>query len=231
MSGATQLDLRVSGAGEPVLLVHGGVDRDRTWAAQWPLAQRWRLIEPARRGFPPSPAAERQDFAADALDLAALLADEPAHAVGFSYGGLGLALAAAAAPQHLLSLTLVEPALFALPGERPAVRDPAALIAVHFPGDPEREADFLAARAQAPPPRPPGEAQLDLAPIAAAGVPALVVSGDHHHAFEELCDAVAEQLGGERVALPGCGHAVPHAPGFNDALERFLRTSAPSADG
>jgi hypothetical protein len=59
MSGRAPLDVTISGAGERLLLVHG-VNREQTWGAQEPLGERWRLVMPARRGYPPSPPAERQ---------------------------------------------------------------------------------------------------------------------------------------------------------------------------
>lgn len=239
------LDIRVTGSGQPLLLVHGGSGRDETWHGQEPLAERWRVMLPARRGFPPGPAAERQDFEADAEDIGAILDREPAHCVGFSYGGVGLALAAAADPSRLLSLTLVEPPLLGLAADRPAVRELMATFAQAGSGDPDaqRQAQaafedlaridipdedlrraFLDARDRAPIPRPPGQARPDLDAIVAAGVPCLVVSGDHHPAHEAVCDALAERLSAERAHLPGAAHAIPHAPGFNDVLERFLTT-------
>jgi len=240
--------VRVSGEGEPLLLIHGGVNRDETWRAQEPLAERWRLLLPARRGFPPSPAAERQNFEADAHDIVALLAEQPAHCVGFSYGGVGLAVAASIDASNIRSMTLIEPALFSVALERPEVQelmelaaaalgeDPEAreraresfeeLARVRFPGNPQQEQAFLEARRLAPGLRQPGEARPDLEAIAAVGVPALIVSGDHHPAMEAVCDVLAERLGGERAHLPGRGHAVQRAPAFNDVLERFLRSAA-----
>lgn len=242
-----RLDIRVIGSGQPLLLVHGGSGREESWHAQEPLAERWRVMLPARRGFPPSPTAERQDFEADAEDIGAILDEEPAHCVGFSYGGVGLALAAAADPSRLLSLTLVEPALLGLAADRPAVRelmatfaqaggdDPDAqrraqaafedLARIEIPDEDLRRA-FLEARDRAPIPRPPGEARPGLETIAAAGPPCLVVSGDHHPAHEAVCDVLAERLSAERAHLPGAAHAVPHAPGFNDVLERFLTSAS-----
>jgi pimeloyl-ACP methyl ester carboxylesterase len=242
-----RLDVRVSGSGMSLLLVHGGVNRDQTWRAQAPLAERWRLVEPARRGYPPSPAAERQDWEADARDIGELLAEEAAHCVGFSYGGVGLAVAAAADPSRLLSLTLIEPPLFAVAADRPAVQEFMALASdytgsdpvarerareafeavarIRFPDDPEQERAFLEARRLAPGLRPPGEARPDLTTVAAAGVPSLVVSGDHHPAIEAVCDALAAALDAERAKLPGRGHAVQHTPEFNAVLERFLRSA------
>lgn len=248
MSAEAPLDVNVSGTGEPLLLIHGGVNRDQTWGPQESLAERWKVMVPARRGYPPSPPAERQDYEADARDIAGLLATEPAHCAGFSYGGVGLAVAAAAHPSRVLSLTLIEPPLFAVAADQPAVQEFMALAAaytgddpearekarvafeevarIRFPDHPEQERAFAEARRLAPGLRPPGTARPDLGAIAAAGVPSLVVSGDHHTAIEAVCDALAEQLGAERLKIAGRGHAVQHAPGFNERFERFLRTTA-----
>lgn len=247
MSG-TALAVRTVGRGPRVLLVHGGVGPELSWRDQEPLAARWRLDIPWRRGFGDSPPAERQDFEVDAADVADLLADEPAHCVGFSYGGVGLALAAARAPDRLLSLTLIEPALFALALDRPEVQELMALAAAYTGADPaarERaRAEFEAiaqidvtgrpeiarafeeTRRLAPGLRPPAEARPDLAAVAAAGVPALVVSGSHHPAIEAVCDALADGLEAQRLALPGGGHAVQRAAGFNERLERFLMSAS-----
>jgi hypothetical protein len=69
--------------------------------------------------------------------------------------------------------------------------------------------------------RRPGEANPDLEAIRRAGIPVLVVSGDHLPAIDRLCDLLAETLGGERAVIGGRGHAIPRAEGFNDRLEAF----------
>jgi pimeloyl-ACP methyl ester carboxylesterase len=74
--------------------------------------------------------------------------------------------------------------------------------------------------------RSPSEAEPDLDAIARAAVPTMVVSGGHHEGIEILCDALADRLNARREIVPGAGHAVPRAPGFNDVLEDFLRESA-----
>ena len=56
--------------------------------------------------------------------------------------------------------------------------------------------------------------------------PKLVVSGAHHNAFDAICDALERDLDAERVVLPGAGHAVQRAPGFNEALAGFLERAA-----
>jgi hypothetical protein len=66
------------------------------------------------------------------------------------------------------------------------------------------------------------EAEPDLAAINAAGVPSLVVSGNHHPGLEAVCDALAGRLGARRERVEGARHAAQRAPGFNDVLEQFL---------
>lgn len=229
--------------GPPVVLVHGGMPPRVTWERQRELEGRWSLIVPSRRGFPPAPAAARQDFLADADDLAELIAAVPdgVHLVGYSYGGLGACLAAERLPVRVRSLTLVEVPLWCAAEEDASVRELADLadrFAAADDADADREflalagvnGTLLAARdddvreavALASRHRSPREARPRLEAIAAAGVPSLVVSGDHHPAVERLCDAVAARLGAERARVRGAGHAVQRAPAFNTTLEAFL---------
>ena len=206
---AEQLAVRRVGSGPPLILVHGGAGPALTWELQEPLAERWTLIVPARRGYPPSPPAERQDFESDADDLTEILTREgSAHLVGFSYGAVSATIAAAWRPDQ---------------------------GGVHGRGRPRRVAQ-LAERARveriARDLRFPGEAEPDAQAIAGANVPCLVVSGDHQPGLEALCDAVARRLRASRERVAGAGHAAQRAPGFNDRLERFLaRAEAPHHGG
>ena len=227
------------------MLVHGGVGRDHTWTRQAPLAQSFTLVVPARRGYPPNEPVDRQDFELDAVDLGEIVeAEGGAHVVGFSYGGLGLAVLAAARPDLVRSLTLIEVPLYSAAPDDPEVvelarlgetfaNDPSAIgdadlerfrrlagIEPERAGDrlPALQGELLLARNH----RSPREAQPDFAAIREAGIPALVCSGVHEEALERLADAQAELLGGERARLPGAGHAVPRAPGFNERLTEFL---------
>src|ERR1051325_4722502 len=95
-----------------VLLVHGSVaNAEATWSAQRPLAERFELVAPNRRGFPPGPDVERGDFEDEAVWLEPFL--EPGtHLVGHSYGGVISLLAAARRPELLRSLTVIEPPAF-----------------------------------------------------------------------------------------------------------------------
>jgi pimeloyl-ACP methyl ester carboxylesterase len=124
---------RARGAPESVLLVHGsttwGDDPVLGFGAQRPLrCAGYRVLAMDRRGYGASPDIDRSDYAVDAEDIAALLAEEGgAHLVGHSYGGVVVMLAAALVPDSVKSLTLIEPGCY-----QPAVGDPvvdAALAA------------------------------------------------------------------------------------------------------
>jgi hypothetical protein len=73
--------------------------------------------------------------------------------------------------------------------------------------------------------RPPSEVSPPLEVLREAGIRSLVASGDHHVAVERMCDAVATDLGAQRVIAPGAGHFVAAAPGFTHELESFLNSA------
>jgi pimeloyl-ACP methyl ester carboxylesterase len=195
---ADALHVSWSGAGEPVLLVHGSfTPASRTFAEQASLADEFRLGLVDRRGFGASPATERVDFERDAEDIAALLG-EPAHLVGHSYGGVACLLAAARRPDGVRSLTVIEPPALALIAGDPAAEKLRTRIAVAFEeaadasdlyarfveawGFPRPSETALARRdhralAASVGERPPGEAQIPLDALARARLPTLVVSG------------------------------------------------------
>src|SRR6059058_6298269 len=92
-----------------LLLVHGSVvNADLTWSAQKPLAERFEIVAPNRRGFPPGPDVEQVDFEDEAVWLEQLLEPET-HVVGHSYGGVISLLAASRRPELVRSLTVIEP--------------------------------------------------------------------------------------------------------------------------
>jgi pimeloyl-ACP methyl ester carboxylesterase len=238
----TAVAVRREGSGPEVLLVHGGASPATTWGPLAPLAARWTLAHVHRRGYPPSPPAERQDFAVDADDLVGLLAGRP-HVVAHSYGVLGALIAAGRAPDRVRSLTVIEPPLGRLvPGDPDVDRLVAIGDEVLLRGldaDPARLREFLRVAGSpigdGPLPeevvrgirrahggRLTSEAEVPLAELRAAGIPVLVASGDHSPALERICDAVAAGLGAQRTVHAGAGHFVAAAPGFAERLERFL---------
>ena len=113
--------------GPPVLIVHGGIQGGlgggpATFDKQRPLAERgWRLRLMERPGFGRSASRGVDDMEADAELVADLLGDG-SHLVGHSWGGAAALLAAARRPEAVLSLTLIEPALFPIVMTDPALR-------------------------------------------------------------------------------------------------------------
>ena len=216
------LQAREIGSGPRLLLFHGAAAPEVGWEKQEALSDEFNLIVPWRRGYGDSPPADQQDFEADAEDILELLGTHSAHAAAYSYGALGLLVAASKRPHMLLSLTLIEPPLFQLAGDDPAVQELLAKIG-ELPGM-QVLAKLAAERGlpQPPPMRPPFDAQIDYDAIRSEGNPVLVVSGDHHPGWERTCDALAEKLGAERAVLPGQGHAPQRSDGFNDRLRQFL---------
>jgi pimeloyl-ACP methyl ester carboxylesterase len=237
-----QLAVRRLGSGPPVVLVHGGVGPRMTWERQAPLADSWELVIPSRRGFAPSPPTDRQDFERDASDLIPLLGPDGAHLVGFSYGGVSAVIATLRAPDLVRSLTVVEAPLYGAAPDDPGVARLAAMgdayLAGQSPAEEEREfirlaglegagpehaAEIAEAVAAARGGRPPSDAAIDYDELAGSGISVLVVSGGHNDALEGLSDQLAARLGAERAVIEGAGHAAQRAPGFNEALEAFLR--------
>lgn len=237
------------GEGPEVLLVHGGASPETTWGALAPLRARWTLALVYRRGYPPSPPFPegRHDFEVDAADVASLLDARP-HIVAHSYGGLGTLIAATRRPARVRSLTLIEPPLFHLVPDDPEVarleRMGNAVLTHGLEADPDTLREFLRLAGapdvdDGPLPddvargvrrahggRLPGEARPALELIRDAGIPALVVSGDHAPGVERVCDALATVLDAKRLVAPGAGHFVAAAPGFADRLHGFLVSAA-----
>jgi pimeloyl-ACP methyl ester carboxylesterase len=237
------------GSGVPVVLVHGslatGADE---WQAQRSLAgEGFRLLVPDRRGYGRSPTAQGEDFLVDADDTAELMGDG-AHLVGHSYGGLGVMFAAARRPGATLSLTLLEPAAFALGQRHEAARTVVAELrrlwdqdlpdedwVIRFlravGSDPDALSPELVAAAVPLAPvlrrgRPAWEAELPLTALASAAFPKLVVSGAHSAGFDAICDELAERIGASRMAIEGAGHEIQFTGGpLNEALRTLWRAA------
>jgi pimeloyl-ACP methyl ester carboxylesterase len=238
------LHVRTEGCGPRTLWVHGTMsDPIRTWSRQAALAERWTMVLPARRGTPPSPPAEGNDFAADAEDVAELI-DAPTHVVAHSYGCIGTMLAVARRARHVSTLTLVEPPAYQLlrsdPEARAAVEAFDELRGIASPDEflPAFLQTFLGAPAQRAVldpemrrlveltmnERPPWTAELPLSALRESGTPVLVISGGHARLFEACADVLTEELSphARRAVLHGAGHAVQRLGGpFNELIERF----------
>jgi pimeloyl-ACP methyl ester carboxylesterase len=226
-----------------ILLLHGSVvNGDATWAAQKPLADRFELVVPNRRGFPPGPEVDFVDYDEEAVWLDRFL--EPGtHLVGHSYGGVITLLAAARRPELLRSLTVVEPPCLLVAKGDPAVdawadsserlwqeaRDPAAFLRTFLSevGASVPPGEFSPALLQGARTllveRYPWRAEIPLDDLAETPFPKLVVSGAHSEVFDTVCDVLEERLRAERVVLAGAGHSVQRlGEPFNAALADFV---------
>jgi pimeloyl-ACP methyl ester carboxylesterase len=227
-----------------LLLVHGSVvNAELTWSAQKPLADKFEIVAPTRRGFPPGPDVERVDFEDEAVWLEQFL-QPGTHLVGHSYGGVCSLLLAARRPELLRSLTVIEPPAFGIARGVPAVDEFITRADEHWtrgPRDPgEFLRNFLELVGSSIPPgnftpellqgartlmveRPPSEAVIPFDELARAPFPKLVVSGGHSPAFEAVCDVLEERLGAERAVLPGAGHSIQRlGEPFNELLAGFV---------
>jgi pimeloyl-ACP methyl ester carboxylesterase len=227
-----------------ILFVHGSVvNGDLTWGGQKPLADRFELVIPNRRGFPPGPDVERVDYEDEAAWLEQYV--EPGtHLVGHSYGGVVSLFAGVRYADRLKSLTLVEPPAFGIARGNRAADEFAANGTRLWEEGPRDPAEFLAAFlslvGSAIPPgnftpellqgartlmveRYPWTAEPPLDELAAAPFPKLVVSGAHNAAFDAVCDVLEQRLGATRAVLPGAGHSVPRlGEPFNELLTAFI---------
>ena len=227
------------GSGPRVILVHGSVGNgSATWESVRPLADRYTLVILDRPGYPPNPPLDRADFEQQAIQIAALV--QPGdHLVGHSYGGV-ISLLAAAQTDGLRSLTVNEPPAFGVARGDPHVEefltkmehapaDPREYLAYFLPlvgsslkvADPLPPALEAGARA-AMVERPPHEARIPLDELAQAPFPKLVVTGGHNPVFDAVAAVLEQRLGAQRAVVPGAGHSIPRAPGYNETLVRFL---------
>ena len=235
------------------MLVHGSVvNADLTWSAQKPLADRFEIVAPNRRGFPPGPDVESVDFEDEAVWLQPFL--EPGtHVVGHSYGGVIALLAIARQPECARSLTVIEPPALGVARAEPAVEKFIERTEEHWTKGPRDPAEFLrgflALVGSSIPPgnlspellqgartlmveRSPAEAVIPLDELARAPFPKLVVSGGHSPVFEAVCDVLEERLGGERTVLPGAGHSVQRlGEPFNELLTWFVLRAEAQTEG
>jgi pimeloyl-ACP methyl ester carboxylesterase len=219
------------GTGTPVVLVHGSLATGaEEWQAQRPLADEgFRLLVLDRRGYGRSPMADGEDFLGDADDIVALMGDG-AHLVGHSYGGLGALFAAARRPDVTFSLTLLEPAAFALGQHHPDARALVNKVRTLWSEDLSDEAwvirflkavgsdpdelspELLSAAVPLVPVlrrgRPVWSSNLPLAELATASFPKLVISGGHSAGFDAICDDLAERIGASRAVAAGVGHEI-----------------------
>ncbi len=100
------------GAGEPLLLLHGGISTNETWGAQMPdFGAHFRVIAPERRGHGHTPDLEGplsyDVMASDTIGFLEAVVGDPAHLVGWSDGGVVGLLVAMARPDLVRKLVVI----------------------------------------------------------------------------------------------------------------------------
>lgn len=100
------------GVGDPLVLLHGGLATNETWAGQLPdFSSRYRVLAPERRGHGHTPDLDGplsyDDMARDTIRFLEAVAGAPAHLVGWSDGGIVALLVALARPDLVRTLVAV----------------------------------------------------------------------------------------------------------------------------
>ena len=100
------------GAGEPLVLLHGGISTNETWGAQMPdFSARFRVIAPERRGHGHTPDLEGpfsyEVMANDTIGFLETVVGHPAHLVGWSDGGIVGLLVAMTRPDLVRKLVVI----------------------------------------------------------------------------------------------------------------------------
>ncbi|MEV4184085.1 alpha/beta hydrolase [Streptosporangium canum] len=235
-------------AGPRVVLVHGSLNSAAAaFSEQKVLGDRYQLIAPYRRGYRPSPPTDRVDPDRDAADIVELLGSG-AHLVGTSMGGVVAMRAAALAPEKVWSLTVIEPPAMPNGAGRPAADRLITAMREHWEqADPNDLESFAAGFLQvlnvsmklsSPLSDPLAEAIRNLTTerpwltgvpaekLTATDFPKLVVSGGGTPGFEDVADALAEQLSAKRVLFDGSPHAVQRiGEPFNNELLAHLASA------
>lgn len=219
----------------PVVFVHGS---GRAGADNWPVRQikKWKRVSryPYRPGWGPNDAPVPTDMAAEqalivdeieAASASAGVAPAKAHLVAHSSGAVAASLVAASRPDLVASLTLIEPALYALARGNEAIEAHVSALEPVYARANELDAgafivEFFTALGQegAKPPTTP-ETQLAaerwrlMAPMwefevpeqTFASTPTLVVTGGWNAEYEAIAERLVE-LGAERAQIKNGGH-------------------------
>ncbi|MCU1428774.1 MAG: putative hydrolase or acyltransferase [Actinomycetia bacterium] len=211
------------GSGEPLVLLHGGLCTNETWAAQTPVfAERFRVVAPERRAHGHTADAEGPltygAMAEDTIGFLDKVVGGPAHLVGWSDGGIVGLMVAIARPDLVRKLVVIG-ANYDTTGVAPEVDDMFANLApdsdemamfrglyeMHTPDGPEHWPVVLAKfveMTQREPHIPVGE-------LAHISAPTLVVVGDDDMVSLEHTAALFRAIPNSELAVvPRTSHAV-----------------------
>ena len=210
------------GDGDPLVLLHGGMCTNETWAAQVPaFAERFRVLAPERRGHGHTGDVDGPlhyaDMASDTIGFLEQVVAGPAHLVGWSDGGIIGLLVALRCPDLVRKLVVIG-TNYDTAGLAPGVDDMLAAMdpvgeevamfrdahGAHSPDGAEHWPVFFSkfiAMARSEP-------HIDVAELAAIAAPTLVVVGDDDMVSLEHSVALYRAIpGAELAVIPGTSHA------------------------
>jgi pimeloyl-ACP methyl ester carboxylesterase len=211
------------GSGEPLVLLHGGLCTNETWAAQTPVfAERFRVVAPERRGHGHTADAEGpltyDAMATDTIGFLDMVVGESAHLVGWSDGGIVGLLVAIARPDLVRKMVVIG-SNYDTTGAAPEAEAMAAtmtpdspdmamfkgLYEMHSPDGPEHWPVLFAKyleMLQREPHIPVGE-------LTGISAPTLVLAGDDDLISLEHTVALFRAIPNSELAVvPGASHAV-----------------------
>jgi pimeloyl-ACP methyl ester carboxylesterase len=212
------------GSGPPLVLLHGGLCTNETWAAQTPaFAERFHVIAPERRGHGHTADVRGPlTYAAMATDTIGFLdrvVGAPADLVGWSDGGI-VGLMVAIARSDLVRKLVVIGANYDIDGMVPEVVEMFAQMAPdgeemamfrdlynqHSPDGPEHWPVVFAKFVE----MTEREPHIPVADLARISAPTLVVAGDDDMVTTEHSAALYRAIPDSQLAvIPGASHVVP----------------------
>jgi pimeloyl-ACP methyl ester carboxylesterase len=222
-AGRVHTYYEVTGSGDPLVLLHGGMCTAETWDAQVPaLAEQFRVVVPERRGHGRTADVEGpltySVMADDTIAFIETLGIGPAHLVGFSDGAAVAMFVALRRPDLVRRLVLIgqwansegasPPTRAMMNGLSVDVLPPMlkALYAAVSPDGP----DHFAAVFEKLKPSWLGREDVQLAELTKIMAPALVMLGDRDMPTVEHGAAMQRALAdGQLAVVPGAPHSLP----------------------
>ncbi len=212
-----------TGSGEPLVLLHGGLCTNETWAAQIPaFAEHFRVVAPERRGHghtADAPGPLTYDaMATDTIGFLDRVVGGPADLVGWSDGGIVALLVAISRPDLVRKLVVIG-TNYDTTGLAPEVED----MFVHMTPDSDDMAMFRSLYEMHSPDGPEHwpvvfgkfaemtqrEPHIPVDELARISVPALVLAGDDDMVSIEHSAALFRSIPNSELAVvPGASHAV-----------------------
>lgn len=235
-----------AGSGAPLVLLHGGMVTNESWAGQLPaFSERFAVFAPERRAHGHTADVDGPltytDMAADTIEFLESAVKQPAHLVGWSDGGI-VALLVTIARQDLVRKLVMISANFKPAAESglaeaqpPPTMDPEdetlgmfrSMHAASSPDGPEHwpvfiEKYFAMLRSNQP--------DVPTTQLAGVSVPTLVITADDDIVrLEHTLELYRAIPGSELAVVPGTSHAlIFEKPGLvNDLVLNFLQNEVP----